>query len=390
MADSTANWSDAKSTDTKRPKKFPLTPRKGENRWCKRVRGELHYFTGNADEALREWLRVKDALENGLPYPPKSVPQYAEDESGGKLTIRGLGNKFLAFKRDQVKAGELSVQTFDRYKRMTDLLVKTFGANRIVETLQPHDFQRLRRIMSRRWGVFARANEIQMVRTAFKFVYEQDLIKSPVKFGQGFQKPKAKDLQAARLANGPRLFTPEQIHACIAAAGDNMTAMILLAINGGHSPADLATLTPKAFDLKAGWLDYPRAKTAVARRIPLWKETVKAVKKVAATRPDPAARLFVGPRGADYFGNGKKSYRVTQEFKRVAKAAKVEGRTFYDLRRTFQTIGEGSRDLTAVQSIMGHAPASADMSAIYRQRVEDERLQAVVNVVRKWLFAASK
>jgi hypothetical protein len=35
---------------------------------------------------------------------------------------------------------------------------------------------------------------------------------------------------------------------------------------------------------------------------------------------------------------------------------------------------------------MGHAAASNDMSAIYRQRVSDERLRAVVDVVHDWLF----
>ena len=51
-----------------------------------------------------------------------------------------------------------------------------------------------------------------------------------------------------------------------------------------------------------------------------------------------------------------------------------------------QTIGEEARDLVAVQAIMGHAAATNDMSAVYRQRVSDERLRAVVDAVREWLF----
>ena len=35
---------------------------------------------------------------------------------------------------------------------------------------------------------------------------------------------------------------------------------------------------------------------------------------------------------------------------------------------------------------MGHAAGSGDMSAIYRQSVDDDRLQAVVAHVRNWLF----
>ncbi|TVS11851.1 MAG: hypothetical protein EA424_23300 [Planctomycetaceae bacterium] len=56
-------------------------------------------------------------------------------------------------------------------------------------------------------------------------------------------------------------------------------------------------------------------------------------------------------------------------------------------RNTFQTIGEESRDLVAVQAIMGHVPRSYDTSAIYRQRVSDERLRAVVGAVHDWLLS---
>ena len=34
-----------------------------------------------------------------------------------------------------------------------------------------------------------------------------------------------------------------------------------------------------------------------------------------------------------------------------------------------------------------HAPASGDMSAIYRQGIEDQRLRAVADHVHGWLFA---
>ena len=95
--------------------------------------------------------------------------------------------------------------------------------------------------------------------------------------------------------------------------------------------------------------------------------------------------MFIGPRGTDYLCNFK-GYRVHQEFARILKLAEVEGRSFYDLRRTFQTVAEGSRDLPAVQAVMGHAASSGDMSAIYRQTVTMERKLAAVNVVRAWLF----
>jgi len=159
-------------------------------------------------------------------------------------------------------------------------------------------------------------------------------------------------------------------------------------VQGGFGNTDLALLPINALDLENGWLDYPRPKTGIERRIPLWPETIEAIREVLDERHEPkdkrdASLLFIGRRGESYVAQ----HRVTQEYKRVAKWAGVEGRTFYDLRRTFQTIGEESGDLTAVQSIMGHAPASGDMSAVYRQRVSDERLRRVTEHVRDWLFS---
>ncbi len=57
---------------------------------------------------------------------------------------------------------------------------------------------------------------------------------------------------------------------------------------------------------------------------------------------------------------------------------------FYTLRHTFATIAGGSRDQVAVDSLMGHA--RDDMARVCRERIEDERLVAVVEHVHSWLF----
>lgn len=63
------------------------------------------------------------------------------------------------------------------------------------------------------------------------------------------------------------------------------------------------------------------------------------------------------------------------------------GLSFYAFRHTFQTIGEKRRDKDAVRAILGHAEAAHDMSAVYNEEpVDDERLRAVTDYVRAWLF----
>ena len=192
------------------------------------------------------------------------------------------------------------------------------------------------------------------------------------------------------------MFEREELIAALEYATTNAKAMLLLGINAGMGNTDLAMLPTKAVNLKTGWLDHPRPKTGIPRHVPLWPETVKAIKAALNERhppKDPAHKhlLFIGPRGESYIGKAR-GYRVHQEVARVLRWAKVDrqGLSFYALRHTFQTVAEGAHDMAAVESIMGHAPASGDMSAVYRERVDDARLLAVVEHVRKWLFGDTK
>ena len=62
------------------------------------------------------------------------------------------------------------------------------------------------------------------------------------------------------------------------------------------------------------------------------------------------------------------------------------GRTFYALRHTFETVAGESRDQVAVDFVMGHL--RDDMATIYREKISDDRLEAVSNTVRRWWKSA--
>jgi integrase len=79
------------------------------------------------------------------------------------------------------------------------------------------------------------------------------------------------------------MFEAAEIRVMLAAAPAALKAMILLGINCGFGNTDVANLTVKNLDLKGGWCNYPRPKTGISRRCPLWPETVKAIK--AALEP---------------------------------------------------------------------------------------------------------
>lgn len=378
----------SKSNTKSRPDKprpdFPLFPHRN-GKWAKKVRGRFCYFTKWSQDpkgakALEQWLDDKDELLAGR------VPRSRQDV----LTVADLCNKLLDQKKARVATGELNARTWEDYKRLCGIIVKVLGRNRAAADIQPSDWERLRSYLAGRWGAARLANGIQGCRGIWKWGYQNGLLESPMRFGTGFSPPSAKAIRQARNGNGPRMFEPEQIRALLKHADRNMRAMILLGLNGALGNHDLATLPIGAIDLERAWLDYPRRKTAIPRRIPLWPETVKAIRTVLAERAesssDNGTLVFMRPSGKTYVGNHDGA-PVSAAYNTVSRRAKVKGRTFYDLRRTFQTIGDGARDPVATSAIMGHAPKSGDMSAVYRQAVDDDRLRAVVDHVRRWLFA---
>jgi integrase len=182
--------------------------------------------------------------------------------------------------------------------------------------------------------------------------------------------------------------------------------MILLGINGGLGNTDCASLHLSHVDLEAGWLDFPRPKTEIDRRIPLWPETVDALKKVIANRrqasgSEYANLVFLTRLGQPWVrfdleeskdADGKVAVTAKSD-DAIAKAMRKllddlglyrRGVTFYALRHTFETIAGGCRDQVAVDAVMGHVDAS--MAADYREHIEEERLKAVTDHVRTWLF----
>ncbi len=302
-----------------------------------------------------------------------------------------LVNHFLTHKRGLLDAGEIIPRTFAQYHDTCSRLIETFGRGSPIDTIVAEDFQRLRAGIAKRLGPVALANEIQRVRSVFKYAFEAGLTDTPPRFGPGFKKPSAKVLRKVRAARGLRMFEREELLGVLAAATPLLKAMILLGVNAGMGNNDCALLPMSGIDLKRGWLVFARPKTGIERRVPLWPETIHALKAVIGRRRKPKdstheSLVFIGPRGESFISkNG--GYRVANPMIRLLKKAKIarKGLSFYSLRHTFQTVAEGARDLAAVQAIMGHAPAATDMSATYRERIDDARLLAVVNHVHDWL-----
>lgn len=379
-----------------RPRKpradFPLYAHK-TGRWAKKVRSKVHYFTKWTNDpkgvvALEEWLEVKDDLLAGR------VPR-AESDS---LTVADLCNSFLTHKEHVRDNGEIAPRTFRGYYDTCAGVVEAFGKNRAVVDLQPADFGQLRTKLAETRGAVALRNEMQRVRSIFKFAFDEGLILAPVRFGQSFGKPKLDVVRRAREAHrrehGDRMFEAREIRRILEAANPQMRALVLLGINCGFGQSDLSSLPLRTVDLETGWVDYPRPKTAVPRKCPLWPETVAALREWLPQRPkakDQADENAVfltcyGTRWVKTSTKGGPCDALGQKFTKLLKRLKLhrKGVSFYALRHTFETVAGEEGDQVAVDAVMGHVPQG--MGAVYRERISDDRLRAVAEHVHGWLF----
>jgi integrase len=382
-SDSTAPAPSGKPAKPAKPyPDFPLTAHPA-GYWCKKIRGKLHYFGpwDDPDGALKKYLEQRDDLHAGRKPRPDTEA----------VTVKDVVNAFLNHKQTLVDSGELSPRTWREYKDATDLLIAWLGKRRVVADLGPDDFAALRNRMTEKWGPVRVGNAIQRVRSVFKHAFDAGLIDRPIRFGPGFKRPSKKTLRLHRAAQGAKLFSADEIRRLLAAAGQPLKAMMLLGINCGFGNADCGNLPLSALDLDAGIIDYPRPKTGMPRRCPLWPETAAALREALAGRPEPkdpadAGLVFVTKYGLSW-AKDTPDGPISKETRKLLDALGMNGRKglgFYTLRHTFRTIADEAKDQPAADYIMGHEVPH--MSAVYREMISNGRLRSVADHVRAWLF----
>lgn len=387
---------------TKRNRTKPEKPREdyplfahATGRWAKKVRGKTHYFGPweDPDGALRNWLDDKDDILAGR------IPRRKRDADA--LTLENLVNKYLATKKGEVESGEIAERTFWGNFSSCEAIVKHFGKDRRVDDIRPEDFEKYKRnLVSAGYAPNSVNLEVTRCRALFSYGFDAGLYEKPVRFGPGFRTIGRK---AARRLNGKRpekMYEAAEIRQLLDAATVPMRAMIFMAINGGFGNHDLANLPKSALDLKNGWVDFARLKTGVDRRVPLWPETIEALREATQTRPEPTSPadddlVFLTHRGLRWVRlvphktEGKPPRwhdAITLECGVLLKdqGLKKPGRCFYALRHTHRTVADEALDQVAAGHIMGHIDTS--MAGVYRQRISDERLRVVTEHVHAWLY----
>lgn len=379
-----------RTTTNDKPEKpypdFPLFAH-ATGRWAKKIRGKMHYFGPwrDPDGAVQKYQKERDDLYAGR------RPRLASDG----LTVRDLCNRFLTAKKHLLDAGEITGRTFHLYHATCEGLIREFSKERLVSDLTVEDFEKLRANLAKTRGPLTLGNEVMRCRTVFKYCFDAGLTEKPIRYGPTFKRPSKKVLRQARHKRGERMLEAKQICKMLDLARPQLKAMVLLGINCGFGNADVSNLPQSALDLKGGWVNFPRPKTAIRRRVPLWRETIDALRIAIKQRPEPkrdehAGLVFLTRNGQKWSSDSKAVNLVTAECRKLLTRIGITttGLNFYALRHTFETIGGEARDQVAVDAIMGHSPDTNDMASVYRERISDDRLRAVTDHVRKWLFGS--
>jgi site-specific recombinase XerD len=241
------------------------------------------------EAALDQYLRAAADLQAGR-QPNKSTI------SGNAAMVKVVANRYLTYQLQRVDAGEITPRWFEDCLQTVRHFTTFVGPIRLVSDLHPEDFHEYRqRLISyglggkKGFGAYALERSITVVRAMFRYAHDVDVIERPMKYGKVFDRPSAsmkrRSLRSEELENGKRLFTASEICSMLDAADMPLRAMILLGVNGGFGNTDCACLPIKAVDLKQGIIEFDRPKTSIERVVPLWVETVEALREPLIERP---------------------------------------------------------------------------------------------------------
>jgi len=369
----------AKSSSKRKTRsdKFPLTLHP-TGQYCKKIKGKLHYFGTDRTKALHCYLEDANFLHTG-----RGQTHRVQKET---VTLKALCNLYLEHQDARVKVGELSIRHNLDQTTCLRILVRILGQHCSVDEISALDLQNYKKKLQKRYGSPHRTNlSIAVMKAMFHWAKKNEVLS---------RIPNIDAVSKVKVLRKERpTFTVEQTKKLLDKASPQMYAMILLGLNCGFGGTDCSGLLWEHVNFKRSRICYPRGKTGVLRNLPLWQETVEALKAL----PNCEQRIFNTPTGKAWVRMIKtvgkddnikytKNDSVGKEFSKLLKKAGIKtekGVGFYTLRRTAATLAARSGDPFAVQRLLGHADLK--MATTYVQDVS-EQTDRVINNSRKLII----
>lgn len=407
---------------------YPLTPH-CSGYWRKKINKRVYYFGKWAEKVGGqlvplpndgEWVAAKAEYDSRIHdiQAGREGRQRRVASGTDVITLADVFNAFLIAREKHMEAGDITKATFQDLHDCTTIMAEKFRKTLPVTSLSPADFSDLRAEFSRRWGPNRVGKFVRLTKQVFKWASQSGLCSVP-SYGPDFKEPTKTVKRKHKATSDAKHFEIDEVRLILAAlSGEEVEvtgkkkvklpvgvkqkqlhAMVLVALNGAIGNTDCNELLNRHLDLKGGWLNFPRPKTGVKRRIPLWPETIKALEDYIAVRPaanDPAnsRNVFLSTTGTrlitDAIGSTGRYFKkdlIVEWFRELLETLGLKtskGRGFYGLRHTFLTIAlNQSIDTLAIKSIAGHV-LDNDITQNYNGgAIEDSRLTVVVQHVRK-------
>ncbi len=362
-----------------RSDKFPLT-RHPTGQYCKKIKGKIYYFGSDRKQALEKYLEKASELHGSVEQPISR----SDD-----MDLQQLCESYLKFQSSKVQAGNVTAGHYNDQSLCLKKLSSFIGPSKKISEISTLDLQRYKHKLQSRYKSANRINlHISILKAMFHWARKNDILKNI---------PNIDAISRCKIIHQQRAtFSSQQITKLLELADDKMKAMIWLGLNCGFGCTDCSQLQWKHLDFENNRVELPRGKTGISRNLPLWPETIEALKKIHRK----GSFVFYTSRGNPFVRtvssedeNGDIKYTtfnaISTKFSRLIKKAQLDvpkGTGFYSLRRTAATLAARSGDPFSVQRLLGHA--NLQMATRYVQDVS-KQTDAVINNSRKYIAGVS-
>ncbi|MHC5083109.1 MAG: tyrosine-type recombinase/integrase [Planctomycetota bacterium] len=339
----------------------------------------MYYFGSDKKEALQRYIDQAAYLHGSNDNSQKSA--------NDSMTLKQLCELFLKYQLSKVQANVITARHYNDQIGSLNKLMAFLGQGRRIKDISTLDLQEYKRKLQKQYNSSGhRLNlHISNLKTLFHWATKNDILKNI---------PNIDAVSRSKIINKQRMvFTHDEISKLLAIADTQMKAMIWLGLNCGFGCTDCSELQWKHLDLTNGRVVFPRGKTGIQRDLPLWPETIEALKAV----PKKGKLVFYTARGNPFVRNvlktdadGQEKYSalntLSTKFSRLLKKSGLnvpKGTGFYTLRRTAATMAARSGDPFAVQRLLGHA--NLLMATRYVQDVS-KQTDDVIQRSRKYML----
>jgi integrase len=423
------------------PQHFPLGLA-SNGQFCKKFQGRRWQFgaeSGGWKAALAKWQHDWPFILQGKLPPPMTV-----EGEPDPATLEYIATKFVEREEKRRRRNEIKGGSFTDIRNAVEIAVTHLGKSGRPAHLLPDDFADLREALSFTWAKQGErwvkgegrvspavlGRRIVHVRAMFNWAGPDGakLLGASPAYGDSFglvsDATKQKAVNNRERKHGAKRWEVSEIEPIFNGCEAQLQAMFLLSINCGFTAADCSALPWWAVDLDKALIDFARVKTGVDRlRLPLWPETVAALREVRKLGLSPAPGLadlivhqdrgdngeavgdpirltdcvFITAKGRPWVTRVVKldanklpvseSHKdsVALEFNKVLTGLKVKrvGVGFGAGRHTFETHAMRCGDAGMVDRVMGHS--NGRMGRKYDHATDDD-MAAMMNGVRDRLI----